>query len=146
MGSARHWPRNDACHAAGIRPSEQRCLTCHAPNGSARQAALVRHPEVPAGLLARAGAKSPAPPATQPGQPGLPEGADHITCITCHTPHGRSENERRKAPAGATAAQVHASKPLLRPNISREVCASCHGFESIRRLLYWHQPAKRAPR
>jgi predicted CXXCH cytochrome family protein len=123
---------------------EQLCTGCHGAGGSAKRANIFRHhpadfKNVTSAALSRAATRPATQPATDPlfaiGQ------IDHMTCATCHLPHGRFLD----APAGVTPASKRMSgKPMMRPNVDRDICSLCHDFDSTRVYLYWHDAKKRA--
>ena len=116
----------------GIRPSEKRCLTCHGQSGTAAKPAAPKHQPVPAGLVTDIGLKSVHEDA---------KGTTTLTCVICHTPHGYTFRAAVAEPAKPTDRQ-YATKPLLRSGVARDFCASCHGYEGLRRFLYYHQRSK----
>jgi predicted CXXCH cytochrome family protein len=111
----------------GTDLTEKHCLGCH-DNTTARRPALTQHPNVVFEIVAHAGQSTtrPAP---------LPD--NKITCSTCHVPHGRELDLSPKSKE-----QRAAAKPMLRPDAQATVCATCHGADGERLLLYWHQPEK----
>jgi len=79
---------------------------------------------------------------TQAGQPGYmptfdsagePSDTGAISCLTCHEPH--------VAPPNATAggADAQRRRMFLRPQANQELCADCHGGETLWRFLYYHK-------
>ena len=59
-----------------------------------------------------------------------------IVCSTCHDPH-RWDSYRKPEAAGA-AAEGNATNSFLRPDISAQFCAKCHGEEALFKFLYFH--------
>ena len=150
-------PDKPACHA---------CLPCHAThavNGSSRQAPLGRRIAIRAAGPNRKSSASAAtarPAAPVPTHFQHPETAmkkiteattqptelqaklaaiDQITCSTCHIPHGRELPAKEQA----VKARRAAAKPMLRPDVDRQICATCHGIDATRVYLYFHDPKKR---
>lgn len=122
----------------GATPSEQLCLGCHSPAGGAKVPSVVRHPETALKKLTEA--------TTQPTELQKKLAAiDQITCSTCHLPHGRDIAAPTAPETTQPVATAHRSaiKPMLRPDVDREICATCHGFDSTRVYLYFHNPKKR---
>jgi len=119
--------------------SDRRCLGCHTPGSSAKAPPMFEHPpaaleSVPYALRARGGNNAPDGNALSP-----------ITCLTCHLPHGK---QVPNITALANAMRdpkplVAASKPLLRNDVARTLCTTCHGPDSPRVFLYYHRPAER---
>ncbi len=40
--------------------------------------------------------------------------------------------------------RLRAAKPMLRPYAAPNLCSGCHGFDGLRRYLYFHDPRRRA--
>jgi predicted CXXCH cytochrome family protein len=116
----------------GKTPSEKRCLGCHGPGGRATQPTLFWHPHAPLKALDWQGLCKLYPDLKE-----LPAG--QITCLTCHITHGRKIQANENVPL----VQLAAARPMLRPNISQTLCASCHGYDALRHYLYFHYPEKR---
>jgi predicted CXXCH cytochrome family protein len=122
----------------GATLSERLCLGCHGPGGGAKVPTIIRHPETALKKLTEA--------TTQPTELQKKLAAiDQITCSTCHLPHGREiiTPTTSVATQPVLTAQRSAIKPMLRPDVDREICATCHGFDSTRVYLYFHNPKKR---
>ena len=96
------------------------------------------HPTVVFSLLDSAAAKLPAG-MCMPTQQSFP-------CGTCHLPHGSGSDDQKVLAAIATtqpaelALQLRsAARPLLRPDVPRDICATCHGSDAQRVFLYYHR-------
>jgi predicted CXXCH cytochrome family protein len=100
--------------------SDNRCLSCHENQGG--RVLVVEHPEEP--LRTRKLASTDLESA-------------QFRCATCHETHGDAH-----AAANADVNARRASRPMIRQNASKQ-CATCHGVDASRNLLYWHDPAKR---
>lgn len=109
-----------------------RCTCCHGQGEpvSNRVPKYVDHPDV--ALVNR----------TRPEQPGYmptfdatgePSDTGAISCLTCHEPH--------VAPAdiGAPGGNARHRRMFLRPQAAQELCADCHGAETLWRFLYYHK-------
>jgi predicted CXXCH cytochrome family protein len=107
--------------------TEQRCLGCH-DSQIARRPELPKHPQVIFGLVNFASHAN-----------SLENG--RITCDTCHLPHGREDLPA--PPPNQTKAMRSAGKPMLRANVDRDTCATCHGDDASRMFLYFHEPERR---
>lgn len=116
----------------GRSPSEERCLGCHGPGGTATAPTIIRHPEGP--LKAANWGDLLGPDLKSEGIP-----AGQINCLTCHLPHGRADQQEQRV----SQEQRAAAKPMVRRRVAQRLCALCHGFDAIRRYLYYHFPEKR---
>lgn len=124
----------------GADPAAQECLACHTTAGPGKAVHVVVHPDVlmswMTGLEIVAG--QPLRQITSQGR---------ISCITCHLPHGRFTSLMTGGLSGPpprpSLAALQAAKPMLRPNVARELCSTCHGFTAARLYLYFHKPAMR---
>lgn len=114
------------------------CTACHHSDGPAVAPAVASHPEVPMSAAAAG------------GDPGLPlfdaagqcDPRGKMTCRTCHLPHGRPWLSSEQL-AGLTPAERSARKIQLRPFEPPNACTACHGFDGLRRFLYFHDPQRR---
>jgi nitrate/TMAO reductase-like tetraheme cytochrome c subunit len=127
--------------AMAVTPNEQRCLGCH-DNQNAPRPDIPVHPTVVFSLLDPAAARLPAG-TYMPTQQSFP-------CGTCHLPHGSGSDDQKALAAIATthpaelALQLRsAARPLLRPDVPRDICATCHGSDAQRVFLYYHRPQQR---
>ena len=68
-----------------------------------------------------------------------------ISCSTCHLPHGRMPEKEMPAIDlnKITRNELRATRPMVRPYTVPNLCSSCHGFDGLRRFLYYHAPEKR---
>ncbi len=138
------WPRQLAYSTEATQPArvvDRHCLTCHHAGGPAPPPAIATHP---AAEMFNPG---------QPDSPGFlplfndegqvdPKGS--IACRTCHLTHGRS----RPAPVPPglgriTTRELRAREWHIRSIGSESVCTTCHGFDALRRFMYFHDPARR---
>jgi predicted CXXCH cytochrome family protein len=124
----------------GVSTSERLCLGCHSEAGGAKPPAMFRHPATTMQKLAVA--------STQPTelQQKLAMIGD-ITCSTCHSHHGREidlPETRQSTTQPIARTLLSAIKPMLKPDIDRDFCTTCHGLDATRVYLYFHHPAKRA--
>jgi len=113
-----------------VTGNEQRCLGCH-DGQSAPRPEIPRHPEVSFGLITW---KNPA--ATRPAY--LPTDQS-IPCNVCHLPHGPLAGAAPNLPPG----QRGPFKIMLRPNVPQTLCATCHGPDAQRVMLYYHHAQER---
>jgi len=123
-------------------PDAQKCLGCHGPNGNASPAKPVEHPAVAMQNINPSAAPGFMPLVDETGAAGT-EG--RISCSTCHLPHGRIPDNKYPAidPNKITRNELRATRPMIRPYTVPNLCSSCHGFDGLRRFLYYHAPEKR---
>jgi hypothetical protein len=67
------------------------------------------------------------------GPAGEPSNTGAISCLTCHEPHIAPPN------MGAPVASTQQRRMFLRPQATEELCADCHGAETLWRFLYYHK-------
>lgn len=129
LWAARKYPQ-------GRTNAEQWCLGCHGPTGTAKKPTLVTHPETAMRRIADT---------LEPALKAKMQAMGNVTCDTCHLPHGRDLLPAETAAATQPVARAlrSAIKPMLKPDVDREICATCHGIDSTRVYLYFHNPKKR---
>jgi len=125
-----------------LPPDVRRCLGCHASTGEAKKIALAPHPMIVMGNMSDPGTSGFMPLADEQG--GMAR-SGRIGCFTCHMTHGRPPSESMAAidPTAVDPSQLRAMMPMLRPFTAPNLCTSCHGYDGLRRFLYYHDPAKR---
>lgn len=70
--------------------------------------------------------------------------AGRIACQTCHLTHGRSEPLPIPAAVqGASSRELRARAWHVRSFGASNVCTTCHGFDALRRFIYFHDPQRR---
>jgi hypothetical protein len=123
-----------AAGPSGVNPRTRACLGCHGADAKVSEATRLRvwdHPELvfrPDGSRWTALAGLPL---YSPAGEVLPDGQNgELTCSSCHLTHGPDPAEPGDS--------------LRRPGW-KEVCASCHGEESLVLYRYFHQPERREP-
>jgi predicted CXXCH cytochrome family protein len=131
-------PLGPASEVAVVRE----CTGCHSPGGGAPVIKWVPHPAVLMQNLVPPTDPSFMPLVNEKGQVGS---QGRIVCITCHLPHGRSASDMLPGvkPAEIDLPDLRAVMPMLRPYIAPNLCDQCHGFDGLRRFLYFHYPEKR---
>ncbi|GMU23479.1 MAG: hypothetical protein AMXMBFR13_35570 [Phycisphaerae bacterium] len=126
-------------------PAMRQCAGCHGPAGTATTITPTIHPAVPMHNVAAQGEPGWMPLFNDRGEESA---GGQIACGTCHLPHGPTEAtglpemDIDEMPA----ARLRGLRPMVRPYIAPNVCSACHGFDGLRRYLYYHQPDKRRPR
>jgi len=120
----------------------RRCTGCHSSGGGAPVIKWVEHPAVLLQNLVPPTDPSFMPLVNEKGETGS---GGRIVCITCHLPHGRSPAGMFPGvnPAEIDLPDLRAVMPMLRPYIAPTLCDQCHGFDGLRRFLYYHFPEKR---
>lgn len=129
--------------ASGDPVSVQKCTGCHVEGGGAKAVAWNPHP--PVHLVNSQPEGSPGFMPLVDGNGAMaPKG--QIACVTCHLPHGREPGH------GVLLAAVEplpldllrATKPMVRSYVAPNLCTGCHGFDGIRRFLYYHRSSAAA--
>jgi predicted CXXCH cytochrome family protein len=114
----------------GKDQAEQMCLGCHSESGRAAAPAVYSHPRTTLADI-KLGTTQPTTLTDRFGN------INRITCTTCHLAHGCD------SATTPDSVDVLSTKPMLRPDVARSVCAACHGLDASRRYLYFHDERKR---
>lgn len=126
-------------------PAMRQCMGCHSPGGGATPITPTIHPAV---VMHTIGA--PQDPGYMPlfDSQGRGGATGQIACGTCHVPHGPLAGT-----AGALAGQpsseelsfeqLRGLRLMVRPYTAPNLCSACHGFDGLRRYLYYHDPQRR---
>jgi hypothetical protein len=68
----------------------------------------------------------------------------------CHLPHGNKNSIDVPILAAGTSLSPEqlidlrgATKPMMRPSVAHDLCATCHGGDADRVFLYYHHPEQR---
>ena len=138
------WPKSlsDYPGEPNVPIADHYCRACHREGGPVPPPAITTHPE----------AQMFNPDA--PGAPGhLPlfnaQGQEDPTgrpgCRTCHLTHGRT-TPAPLPPDVSTAGsrELRARAWHIRTFAATNVCTTCHGFDALRRFMYFHDPVRRA--
>lgn len=141
-----------SCHAVHERPavpgdvlwsmplaSEERCTTCHRTGGDAQMPHYIAHLPLLATNITASG-EGFMPLVDANGRPG-PTGM--ISCVTCHIPHGRPPGGGYDPYRVDHFSMLSGQKMMLRPYVTPNLCSSCHGFDGLRRFLYFHSAKSR---
>lgn len=125
-------------------PDIRRCTGCHGLSGTAAaRITPVHHPVSPLQNVVPPGSPGFMPLVNDDGVAGA-EG--HITCATCHAPHGQG-SDTGSSPVDMAGIEdpehLRMVKSMLRSYTAPNLCSSCHGFDGLRRYLYYHAPEKR---
>jgi predicted CXXCH cytochrome family protein len=121
----------------------RQCTGCHSPGGSAPAVTPTIHPAVPMANLV-----GPDMPGWMPlyDEKGRVSTTGTIGCGTCHLPHGPLSGQGLPVNvATASIEELRKLRPMVRPYVTPNVCSSCHGFDGLRRYLYYHHPTRRQP-
>jgi predicted CXXCH cytochrome family protein len=124
-----------------VRVPDQPCRACHRTGGPVAPPAIATHP--------KADFFNPTPPASAGFLPLFndrgeidPQGSH--ACRTCHLTHGRTAPAPMPEGLGkASEREVRARQWHIRAFGSGNVCATCHGFDALRRFMYFHDAARR---
>jgi len=130
----------------GRLPADQRCRGCHRDGGPAIPPAIASHPNVPMFNFTDAQAPGFLPLFNESG---VVDPNGRISCLTCHLPHGRAPNAggQTEPPAGSLSVQQQRALRLeLRRFVAPTLCNTCHGFDGLRRFLYFHDPQRSGPK
>jgi predicted CXXCH cytochrome family protein len=125
----------------GSAMADPHCLACHGPGGKAPPPAIFSHPKAEMFNAAEADAAGFLPLFNERGEVD-PKG--RISCRTCHLTHGRPTPA--PVPRGGEAIgprELRARQWHLRTFGAGSVCATCHGFDALRRFMYFHDAARR---
>jgi predicted CXXCH cytochrome family protein len=124
-----------------IRVANRYCVACHRAGGPAPEPEIATHPAVDM--------FNSTPPDTPSYLPLFNDAGDvdphgSIACRTCHLTHGR----RTPAPVptgldAITTLELRAREWHIRSFDARSVCVTCHGFDGLRRFIYFHDPKRR---
>ncbi len=147
-------PAADGMWAAPLGPLSQapgieKCTGCHGLGGAATRITPTVHPAVALQNLNDTETPGCLPLVGPDGQLGVRDGS--ITCQTCHLPHGNPsrvvDDPTVTNDAGditeLTLEQLRGLKPMIRPFEPPNLCTTCHGFDAMRRFLFYHAPSKR---
>lgn len=127
--------------AEDVPYADHYCLSCHRSDGPVAPPAIATHPEAPMLNTSSPRDANFLPLFNAAGEVD-PQGS--IGCRTCHLTHGRSEAApipRELASAGSR--ELRARQWHVRTFAGDNVCTSCHGFDGLRRFMYFHDVARR---
>jgi len=128
---------------AGKDPVEQRCRSCHNPQGFAahKNPALAQHPQQ-VKIWSTKIRKAIYPGKPLPDTPvfdkdGKRSNFGSITCASCHNPH-QWQGDKNTAGSGKNPEGDARTSFLRAANSDNIVCAECHGKDAIYRYKYFH--------
>lgn len=138
------WPKDLFQSQENAEPTavvDQHCVACHRAGGPVAPPPIATHPKIDP--------FNPTPPGATGFLPlfnerGEVDPCGRHGCRTCHLTHGRTnpapvpESLGLLSPRELRARQWH-----LRTFTAGNVCATCHGFDALRRFMYFHDPARR---
>ncbi len=117
------------------------CVSCHRTGGPVAPPAIASHPEVE-----MFNPEQPDSPGFLPlfNENGEVDPAGHISCRTCHLTHGRSEPAPLAQSLADTADRERRARAWhVRTLGPANVCTTCHGFDALRRFMYFHDATRR---
>ena len=137
------WPRDLAFQQTPRPPgstADNHCVPCHRPDGPAPTPQVATHPPM-AMIVVSAAADSGALPLFD--EAGNTTVNGQITCRTCHLSHGRALEGAATHENELSFFMRRARRSQLRPFDPPNLCTGCHGFDGLRRFLYFHDPQRR---
>jgi predicted CXXCH cytochrome family protein len=139
------WPKR-LCPQGGpsvppVALADHYCLSCHREGGPVEPPAIATHPQAE-----MFNADGPTAPGFLPlfNEQGEVDPRGSIGCRTCHLTHGRATPVPIPPDMPVlTARELRARKWHLRSFAAENVCTTCHGFDALRRFMYFHDPQRR---
>jgi predicted CXXCH cytochrome family protein len=119
----------------------RKCTGCHSSAGGATTIKPTVHPAVAVQNLI-----NPDSPGCLPlfNEQGEVDQQGWIACATCHTPHGPPVSTTQPMDfAELSLDQLRGLRPMVREYQAPNLCTTCHGFDGMRRFLYYHDAEKR---
>lgn len=121
--------------------ADRYCFACHSPSGPVLLPDPHLHPETVMYNVVEPNAPGYLPLFNSAGDVAA-DGM--IACETCHLTHGRD----RPAPMPAAAELLDARELRarlwhLRTVRGESICTTCHGVDTLRRFIYFHDPRRR---
>jgi predicted CXXCH cytochrome family protein len=139
------WPKHLCSHGDSSIPAfpiaDHYCLSCHREGGPVAPPAIASHPKVE-----MFNPQAPTAPGFLPlfNEKGEVDPRGSIACRTCHLTHGRSTPAPLPADtATLSTRELRARKWHIRSFVAENVCTACHGFDALRRYMYFHDPQRR---
>jgi predicted CXXCH cytochrome family protein len=138
------WPRElsgEPSENLSLLEMDQHCLACHRDGGPAQPPAIARHPKVD-----MYNPTAPDSPGFLPlfNAQGEVDAQGKLGCHTCHLPHGRTTVARIPPGFGQPSGrELRARVWHIRTFAAGSVCGTCHGFDGLRRFMYFHDPERR---
>ena len=137
------WPKSLSVYPGSdkIPVIEHYCRTCHREGGPVAPPAIATHPDVQMFNPETPGSPGYLPLFNERGQED-PQG--RISCTTCHLTHGRATAALVPAVLGPLVPrEMRARAWHIRTFTAMNVCTTCHGFDALRRFMYFHDAARR---
>ena len=138
------WPK-DLTPAQASSPlataADVYCIACHREGGPVAPPPIATHPAV-----AMFNPDAPGLPGYLPlfNLEGRVDANGNHACRTCHLTHGRIQPAPvSEMVAGKSSREVRARMWHIRTFAATNVCTTCHGFDALRRFMYFHDPARR---
>jgi predicted CXXCH cytochrome family protein len=138
------WPKQlayPATETQPVRAADRYCDACHYVGGPVAPPAIATHPRVD--MFNPTAADSPGylPLFNDQGEID-PQGT--LGCRTCHFTHGRSTPAPLPPVMGTgTTREMRARAWHIRSIGWDSVCVTCHGFDALRRFMYFHDAVRR---
>ena len=117
------------------------CVACHHTDGPVAPPPIATHP-----VVEMFNPFTPDTPGYLPlfNAQGAVDPRGTIACRTCHLTHGRNTPAALpEAESSLTPRELRARKWHVRSFAAGNVCKSCHGFDGLRRFMYFHDAARR---
>ena len=137
------WPKSLSAFEVdeSMPVTDHHCMACHRTGGPVAPPQVATHPDVEMFNPYLPGSENFLPLFNDRGEVS-PTG--HIACRTCHLTHGRSQPA--DIPRGVEAADTREARARqwhIRTFPAENICTTCHGFDALRRFIYFHTPGRR---
>jgi predicted CXXCH cytochrome family protein len=120
---------------------DEHCWVCHGPRGTGPTVDVPQHSSIPQVM-----SEGHTQIMTSLFSGKRKETFQTIACSACHSPHGNLQvfqTLEKSIIEALGPRESRALKSTLKPGLEKNLCSHCHGFDAIRRFLYFHRPDKR---